>query len=434
MVNFILVLSALVLFHELGHYLAARYFGVTVESFSIGLGPRLMGFKRKGTDFKICLLPLGGYVKMAGQFAAEGTKADPGDLVSKPRWQRLIVVGMGPAFNFLLAVVLLTGLYMLRYEKTLYLDLEPRVDYVAVGSPAAVAGVLAGDIVRSIDGAPTATWQELLLESAIASGREVDLAVERDGSERLLRIEIPGDDSLRDLGDPGWFSAHAVALGSVLPGSPAESAGLRQGDELVSVDGVRVVAVRQAIDLIGSSAGRALAIEVDRGGTPETLEARAARSADGGAWQVGVRLLARHERTQARLALVPAVARSLTDNVAFTGLIFRTVRALVVGNVSVEALEGPVGIYQHTQDAAARGTADLIYLMALISVNLAVLNLLPVPVLDGGQIVLLLVESLLRRDVSLEVKHRITQVGLAFIVILFGIVMYNDIARQFFPP
>ena len=434
MVNFLIVLSVLVLFHELGHYLAARYFDVKVESFSIGFGPRLIGFRRNGTDFKICLLPLGGYVKMAGQSVIGEPTGEEGELLSKPRWQRLVIVGMGPAFNFVLAVALLTGLYMHQYERARFLEAEPRVGYVASGSAAEAGGVVPGDVVVSLGDVPTATWMDLYMATSLVSGRTADVVVERQGSPRRLRIDMPDLQPSRDEVDPGWTAPHGVLLAGVLRDSPASAAGLEPGDLLLSVDGVDIVAVQQVIDVIRDSGGKEVPVRVERSGGAEELLVRPTRDGEGEPWRVGVELRAQYERIAEPLPLPAALAQSTDDNMDFAGLIFRTIGALVVGQLSVDALEGPVGIYRHTQDAAARGPGVLIQLMAIISVNLGILNLLPIPVLDGGHILLLLVESALRRDVSVTVKNRIAQVGMFFIVVLFAIVMYNDLARQFFPP
>ncbi len=434
MVNFIIVLSVLVLFHELGHYVAARYFNVDVESFSIGFGPRLIGFRRNGTDFKICLLPLGGYVKMAGQTVTGEPTGEPGELFAKPRWQRLIIVGMGPAFNFLLAVGLLAGLYMFQYERAQFLDESPRIAYVVSGSQAEAGGLAADDVVVSVDGVPTQTWKDLYMAAALASGRSVDVAVRRNGTVRRLNIEIPDAEIDGSGFNPGWTPPQTVVVGDVMANSPAAAAGIEAGDRLVRIGGADIVASQQMIDIVSSSQGRELTFLVDRAGSQELLRFGAARDGDGGPWRVGVLLQADYERIVQPLSFRQAVVQSATDNLDFAGLIFRTVGALVVGNLSVKALEGPVGIYRHTQDAAERGAGGLVQLMAIISINLGILNLLPIPVLDGGQILLLLVESSLRRDVSVAVKNRITQVGVVFIMILFAIVMYNDLARQFSLP
>ena len=434
MVNFIVVLSVLVLFHELGHYVAARYFGVTVESFSIGFGPRILGIKKNGTDFKVCLLPLGGYVKMAGSTMVGPPTGDPGELTSKPRWQRLVIASMGPIFNFILAVGLLAGLYMYSFEQPVFLDEEARLGYVRPGSPAATAGLQPGDVIRSLDAASTATWKDLTLNAAIAARREVEVVYDRNGVLEKTRILIEGDDQMREPVDTGWSPAHRVRLGSTVAGSPAAQAGLRSGDMLASVDGVEVVAVEQFIQMVAGSEGRRLEISIDRDGERKMFSARANLDEASGNWRLGVMLGPQYESVNEPLAAGQALERSMNDNYGYAGLILQTLKNLFLGNLSLKTLEGPVGIYRHTQDAAAYGLGSLIQLMALISVNLGIINLMPIPVLDGGHIVLLTVESLLQRDVSEAMRNRITQAGMVFILLLFGMVMYNDVMRQIFSP
>ena len=434
MVNFIIVLSVLVVFHELGHYVAARYFGVTVESFSIGFGPRILGIRKNGTDFKVCLLPLGGYVKMAGSSMVGPSTGEPGELTSKPRWQRLIIASMGPVFNFILAVGLLAGLYMYSFEQPLFLDDEARLGYVRPGSPADAAGLRPGDVIRSLDGVPTATWKDLTLNAAIAARRQVEVVYDRQGALRETRILIDGDAEMREPVDTGWSPAHRVRLDSTAAGSPAAQAGLRSGDMIASVDGVEVVAVEQFVQMISGSAGRRIEIAVDRDGDRQMVAASAKLDETSGSWRLGVMLRPQYESVDEPLAAGPALERSLADNYGYAGLILRTLKNLVLGNLSLKTLEGPVGIYRHTQDAAAYGWGSLIQLMALISVNLAIINLMPIPVLDGGHIVLLTVESLLQRDVSEAMRNRITQAGMVLILLLFGMVMYNDVMRQILAP
>lgn len=434
MVNFIIVLSVLVLFHELGHHVAARYFGVTVESFSIGMGPRLFGVNWKGTDFKVCLLPLGGYVKMAGGAFVGTPTGDPGELLSKPRWQRLIIALMGPIFNFLLAIGLLAGMYMYSYERPLYTSAEPEIAYVQVDSAAAQAGLEAGDIIRSIDSTPTPTWQDVNMHVATIGRPGVPLTFERDGVARQAAITVAHDDQLRELPDPGWGPAEEVKLHSVEVGSPADEAGMEPGDVLERVDGVAIVSVRQVIDVVGASVGRALEFSLLRDGQPVTVAAKARVDEASGSWRMGVELRREFESVNDALPVGAALKRSLVDNYGFAGMILRTLRGLVLGQFSVKTLEGPVGIYRHTQSAASEGARPLILLMALISMNLGIINLMPVPVLDGGHIVLLVLETMLRRDVGEVARNRITQAGLLFILVLFGFVMYNDVMRYFFGP
>ncbi len=434
MVTFIIVLSILVLFHELGHYLAARLFDVRVESFSIGFGPRLIGFKRNGTDFMICLLPLGGYVKMAGGFGDGIAPIEPGDLSTKPRWQRLIIIMAGPVFNFVLALALLTGLYMHQFQRPEFLAEEARIGYVRPASPAAAAGIATGDVVRSIDSVPVEHWQSLYMVSTVAAQRSVPVEVERDGVLRHLILAVPGDDLMSEMPDIGWAPEGRVLLTDIVVGSPAAEAGIEPGDILLSIDGEPIVTTQQVVVTVGSAEGRALAVTVDREGTRRDFQVAPRFQEDAGAWRLGVGLRTEHDQISEPLSFQEAFRQSVKDNYGFAGMIVRTLRGLAVGQFSVKTLEGPVGLYRHTQEAAAIGFGSVILLMALISMNLGILNLAPIPVLDGGQILLLLVESLLRRDVSVAVRARITQAGIVLVLLLFGVVMYNDVMRQFFGP
>ena len=432
MVDFIIVLSVLVLFHELGHYLAARCFGVKVESFAIGFGPKLLGFERNGTDFKVCLLPVGGYVKMAGHVLAEEDTPDPNGLAAKPRWQRLVILAAGPAFNFILAVALLTGVYMHEYTRAAYLQESARIGYVTPGSAADRAGVRTDDVVLSIDGVRTPTWNDLILTSTITVGNETELILERDGAELNTSITIPELAGARGVPDPGWSAAHRVEVAELIPGLPAASAGMQVGDVFASIDGRRIISTEQVVRIVAASGGKTLPVEVERGRERRSLQLQPALQE--GAWRFGIMMRPIHERIQGQLPFGAAFGESLRENIGFASIIFRSIGKLFIGEMAVTNLEGPVGIYEHTQAAAAFGPVALIQLMALISVNLGVVNLAPVPVLDGGQILLLCIESALRRDVSAKVKQRITQAGLVFIILLFGVVMYNDVTRQFLWP
>lgn len=433
MVNFIIVLSVLVLFHELGHYLAARYFGVTVESFAIGIGPRVLGVKWNGTDFKFCLLPFGGYVKMAGSSMVGTPTGDPGELLAKPRWQRLIIASMGPIFNFGLAIALLVGLHMHSFQRPEYFTKEPLLYYVERGSDADKAGLQAGDLIRSVAGQATPTWLDLSFASVSAIFREVPIVFEREGVERESLITLSADPELRTPPDPGWHPHGTVWLGSVSNGSVAANAGLLGGDTILSVNGQRVVTVKHTADLINASKGEEVSILVLRHDDSRTeYKVRPQLDEPSGTWRIGVALRLYHPFINIPLPFWDAVDRSLEDNIGFAGLILRTLKGLIVGQFSVKTIEGPVGIYRHTQNAADQGLEAVIMLMAIISVNLGIVNLMPIPVLDGGHIMLLLIEILLRREVSEVARERIMLAGMLFIFLLFAVVMYNDVSRALF--
>ncbi len=432
MLAFLIVLSILVLFHELGHYIAARYFQVDVESFSIGFGPRLIGFKHNETDFKISILPLGGYVKMKGELIGESSE-DPNELLAKPRWQRLIIFAMGPIFNFILALVVLAGLYMYHFEQPEFLEREAQLGYVQPESAAAQAGLVTGDVIQSFDDSEITTWQGLMMATAMAVDRTVDVTYERNGSLFESRIKIPEDSVNPGAPDAGWFFQHKVALGEVLANSPAEAVGLQSGDLLLSMDGIEITSITQTVDVVQGSEGRDMEVLVERDNNQLAFTVQPKREGEAGNWRIGTQLQAVYPTILEDLSFTQAMQRSVETNYMYAGLIFKTLGALVTGNLSLKSLEGPVGIYQHTKDAASESLGALIQLMALISINLGIINLLPIPVLDGGHISMLFVEAAMRRDFSLTMKKRITQVGILFIVVLFGLVMYNDILRQFSP-
>lgn len=425
---FIFVLGVMVLIHELGHFWAARYFDVRVESFSFGFGPRLFGFRRGETDYKVCLLPLGGYVKMAGESIGEPT-GDPREFLSKPRWQRLIIAFMGPAFNGILAVALLVGLYMVRFERFSYWEDPAVVSQVIEDSSAEEAGIAAGDVIVSFDGAETPNWEAVRLAEIAAVERTVDVGLLRDGSRLDLSLTVEAD--RQGAGRAGWVPATDVRLDPI-EGSVAEAAGIEKGDILKAIDGKRILRVDEALEAIRSSEGRELQFEVERQGrnvrialTPLVDETA---SGDEKAYRIGAYISPK--RTVTKLGFFDAVAQSVEDNVNNATLIFGFLKGLFEQRMSAKSLEGPIGIARLSGEAARQGWSDLILLMSNISLNLGIFNLLPIPILDGGVILLLLAESVMRRDFSVAVKERFIQVGLVFLVLLFTFVMYNDILKS----
>ena len=432
-VAFVFVLGVMVLIHELGHFLAARYFDVRVETFSFGFGPRLFGFKRGDTDYRVCLFPLGGYVKMAGENIGEPTE-DPGEFMSKPRWQRMIIAVMGPVFNVVLALVLLTGLFMVRYQRLVFELEPPLIGYVSDHSAASRAGIQAGDLIVSIDGKETPAWETVRLIEIAAPLKTLRVTVERDGKRLEFPVTVEAEKS--GIGDAGWTEETPVRLGRTLPGLPAEKAGIQQGDMLLSLNGEKVNSWRQVPDSIQRSQDQPIELEVLR--NEKVVKMRLTpiydtSDAESPAWRIGVELSPDYERITTRLGFAEAVEQSVDYNVKNATLIFGFLAGLVEQRMSIKSLEGPIGIARLSGEAARAGWPPLIMLMAAISLNLGIFNLLPIPILDGGMITLLLLESLIRRDVSVAVKERIAQAGLVFILLLFAFVIYNDILKSL-PP
>jgi regulator of sigma E protease len=429
---FVFVLGIMIFVHEMGHFLAARYFDVRVDAFAFGFGPRLFGFRRGETDYKVCLLPLGGFVKMAGENVGEPT-GDPREFLSKPRWQRLIIVLMGPVFNVVLAVLLLAGLFMVRYERLAFLTEPPRLGYVETGSAAGQAGIREGDTILTIDGSPTPTWESVKWLEVAAANDEVVVTVERDGQ----RIDVPvmiGADPRTGVGDAGWSEAAPVRLEQVTPDLPAAKAGVQDGDILISINGEKIDSPRKVPAMIQAIGGNPATIEVLRDGRVHTLELTPVFiefEGSDAAWRIGVgRVTSEYERIQTRLSVAEAFRESINQNRNNATLIFRFLGGLIEQRMSPKSLEGPIGIARLSGDAARSGWPDLVMLMAAISLNLGIFNLLPIPILDGGGIALLLFEMVFRRDISVAVKERIVQVGLVFLMLLFAFVMYNDILKS----
>lgn len=429
MLAFIFVLGVMVVFHELGHYLAARYFKVRVESFAFGFGPRLFGFKHGGTDFKVCLLPLGGYVKMAGESFAVNT-GDPDELAAKPRWQRFIIMAMGPVFNFILAIALLAGLYMHSFERPAFLEAQPRIEHVQADTGAAEAGLQPGDLIRSLDGQAVETWQDVEIAAALTLNRTVPVEAERDGKLQTFQVFIAESSGNEGISYVGWGGGYDVILRKIENGSPSDTAGLQSGDLLRRMDGRDIRSTSQVVELIQAAAGEPLQMEIERGGEARAFAVTPEYSEIAGAWRIGVELFANWRMIESQLNFSEAFAQSIETNARACGLIFRLVGGLFSGAVSPRMLSGPIGIYEYSKEAADAGFTSLIELMALISMQLGIFNLFPIPILDGGQMLLLSVEGAMRRDVSLAVKERIIQVGLVLIVLLFGFVMYNDLVKK----
>ncbi|HEY2546458.1 MAG TPA: RIP metalloprotease RseP [Candidatus Acidoferrum sp.] len=435
-----LVLGVMVLIHEWGHFIVARLFKVRVDVFSIGFGPRLFGWKKGPTDYRVSALPLGGYVRMAGQDLSEVDSSDkpptgaPDELMSKPRWQRALISFAGPAVNLVFPIFLLTGLFaIVGVPYPAYLDapvhvtgLPPNTD----ASPSATTSPLkAGDTVLSINGVPTPTWEKALLALKDAgSAPTIKLEVEDAGAKRT--VELPA----KDLSDPSRVLGYAPIrpiIDQVAPGTPAERSGLREGDEITAVNGKKIVYWEQFREATQSSNGQSMTLDIVRKGQPVQLSVTPKKdAAESGqnVYQIGV--LPKDESLYKHVSFSESVKFAATGTYDTIGRTIDVVGKLFSGRVSIKQLQGPVGISHMAGQAVRRGPMDVIFLMVLISVNLGILNLLPIPILDGGNILLLGIEGIMRRDLSLSFKERFVQIGLVFLLVIFAVVMYNDILRR----
>ena len=426
----VIVLGVMILIHELGHFVAAKYFGIRVHVFSFGFGPRLFGFKYGETDYRVCVLPLGGYVKMAGENVTDEVSGSEDEFLSKPRWQRFVVAVMGPAMNILLAIGLLTGLYMYRYQKPAYQEGPALIGWVENDSPAAAAGFQPGDRIMRINERENPNWQDLEILVVSNPDQAMEVSVERNG-ETLTQTLKPRPQGRTQLGSAGWYPVMPAKLQAVEPDLPAADAGLKPGDEIVSINGAPIHFWPKVSEILQANEGKVLEIAYLRDGQPNTAHLTPVRgtaeSDPESKWRIGVAF--QNEVISRQLGFADALAESLATNQKFALLIFDFVGKIFRQEMSVRTLEGPIGIARLSGQAARQSWGDLMSLMAAISLNLGIFNLFPIPVLDGGVILLLLIEGTIRRDLDRRWKERITQVGFAFLMLIAVLVIYNDIVK-----
>jgi len=448
----LVVLGIMVLVHEFGHFITAKAFGVRVEVFSIGFGKRLFGFKRGDTDYRISLIPLGGYVKMSGETAGDGVPLvsetaaellpvpgdkDPGDFTNHPRWQRVLIGLSGPFANFILAFLLMTGLYMMHNEVPTFYSQSAIVDSVAANSAAAKAGIQAGDKIVQFDTEKNPTWEQVDIRAALDANSTIPVTVERAGQsvQTSLSIQNPGNSDEFDSTSLGLLPKvqdHPLQVDVIEPGMPAEKAGLKPKDIIAAVDGHTFTYVASFVAYLQQSAGSPVDLKVLRGGQTLNITVKPVLAENGkghDSYQIGF-AASRPPYTVEQLALPEAARRSAVFNLHNSGYIIEVLRKLFTRRSEVQNLSGPIGIARETGEAISMpGWQPIIGLMALISLNLGIFNLLPIPILDGGMILLLLIEGAMRRDLNQQFKERIYQVAFVVLILFAAFVMFNDITR-----
>jgi regulator of sigma E protease len=420
----------MILIHEFGHYAAAKLLGVRVEVFSIGFGKRLFGFRRGDTDYRIAAIPLGGYVKMSGENPMDERTDDPGEFMSHPRWHRFIIAIAGPAMNILFAVGLLTCVYMVRYEYPAVLDEPAVIGWVVQDTPAAKAGIQVGDRIVRIDGIENPTWEQVIPREALNPNQPLDVTIER-GGQTITKTIVPEPFGPNQMGSAGWAPKEpSFPITDLEPGMPAEKAGMKLGDEIVSVDGQPIAGLEAMIESLKRTKDKPIQITVMRDGKPLTFTVQPVLSNLKGdeRYRVGV---ASAPMKVSSLPLAAAFRRSVEQNKQGSLLILELVQKMVQRKISIRSIEGPIGIGRAAGQAASRkGWTPLLELTAGISLNLGIFNLLPIPIMDGGVILLLFVESLIRRDINLRIKERIYQAAFVFLVLFAVMVIYNDVVKM----
>jgi regulator of sigma E protease len=432
LVAFLFVLGVLIFVHELGHFVMARRVGVRVLKFSLGFGPRLVGFKRGDTEYVISAVPLGGYVKMAGENPDDPRSGRDDEFLSKSKWERFQILIMGPLMNLILAVVVTAGVLMNGADIPAYQSKPPVVGHVTSDSPAAKAGIQRGDRIVTVAGREVDTWEQFFINVGTRAGRETEIGVLRNGKQFTVRA-TPAPQTKFEIGDIGVFPDTHPLVGALLPGGAAEKAGLKAGDAIHRVDGAPITLPQQLISAVSKKANTPVTIAIVRDGSPLDVtvvpEANAGRcpSLPTGTGCIGISI--GEEVTRIKPGPIDAIVMSVKRNYESAGLIFMTIGQLITRETSTRQLMGPLAIAELSGQSAEQGLVALFALMASISLNLGLLNLLPIPVLDGGHIFIMALEGLARRDFSLRVKEKMFLAGFAVLVMLMVTVIYNDLTR-----
>jgi regulator of sigma E protease len=438
-----IVLGIMVLVHEFGHFAVAKLCGVRVEVFSIGFGKRLFGYQHGDTDYRLCLLPLGGYVKMAGDTPGEAPTGDSGEFNAHPRWQRVLIALAGPIANFILAFVLITGVAMFHNEVQQYLSSGlAQTDYIVANTPIARTGIHSGDTIVHYDSIENPTWEQIAERSLLNLNQTVPFSFIHDGqrTDTTLFIESKAgaeNFAFDTLGFVPRMQNTPVEVAELEPNMPAARAGLQPKDRIATIDGLALHSVEALLAYMQDQAGKPANLSVLRSqpsGQPQTLPIQVtpelAPLPDGTKdFRLGFVPIQPPVKVE-KLPLGKAMVVSWNTNLKYSTLIVEVVKGMFTRHVSVRSLNGPIGIGQRVHEAVEMpGWTPVINLMAYISINLAIMNLLPFPVLDGGMITFLGIESIIRRDINQEVKERIYQVAVVCLLIFGAFVIFNDLSK-----
>jgi regulator of sigma E protease len=398
---------------------------VRVLTFSLGFGPKLINIKRGGTEYCISAIPLGGYVKMAGENPEDNRTGAPDEFLSKGKWQRFQVLVAGPIMNLLLAFVVMAVVLYKGAQVPAYEQQAVVIGTFSETSPAVKAGLKPGDQIVSVDGKPVDTWDQFWMSILAKAKRPVALDFVRDGRPGQVTV-VPEGQGKYELGDIGIQPLVHPQVLEVSPGSAASAAGLQKGDIVLAAAGQSNVSRERLVEIIKTSEGKPLQLQIERADAVQPV--MVTPKLVGGVLMIGAQLSPFEVRT-VEPGPLEAMKLSAAKNWEWTRQIAETLAGLFTRTTSVKQLMGPVAIADLSGSAAEAGWISLFTLMAMISLNLGLLNLMPIPVLDGGHIFILGMEGLARRDFSMRVKEKMLLAGFVLLLALMVTVIYNDLMR-----
>jgi len=422
---FLIVFGILVFIHEFGHFLTAKLVGIRVEVFSFGYGKRLFGVKKGHTDYRISVLPMGGYVKFLGEGVYEPGKAlEPDDFAAKTRLQRFLVIIMGPVMNIVLAIFIVAGINMVGVDSPEYQDQAPVIGWIEPDSPAAKADLKPDDLILAINGRKTATWSDVEFAVGTKPDRLLSLNIQRAG--QAVRVPLQTESRTKyDMGYAGFFGKILTQIQMVAPGSAAEKGGLRQGDVIKAINGEPVYFYR-FIQIVEANPDKECAFLIERDGQEMSLAVTPRR--EGTVGKVGV--YQRAKSVIKKYAFFPAIGQSFRENKRLAFLVIDFLKNLVTGQASARQLGGPLEIANFSYAALKMGFLALMNWIAVISLQLGILNLFPIPVFDGGQLFVLIIEGIIRRDLNPKARQIWMQIGFVIFVVLIAFVILNDIVKR----
>ncbi len=422
-IYFLIVIGILVFVHEFGHFIMAKRAGVRVEKFSLGMGPKLFGYKKGDTEYVLSALPLGGYVKMAGENPDEEPTGAADEFQSKTVWQRAKIAATGPLTNILLAFLIMPFVFMVGT----YTLGSAVVGFVEKGSPAEQAGFKVGDVIKKINGRTIVDWEKAEMLIAVNPDTDIKVVIDRNGESTTITLR-PKLDSEHNIGTSGLYPDIPVEVGKLKAGFPAEKAGVKVNDKIVAVDGKTVYYWNQFSTLIKDSQGKKLELTVEREG--KRLPVMVTPIEDSGRYVIGVEPIVR--MIFKKYGFFESLSLGFDKTVEFIDVTFITLKKLLTFGLSIKTLGGPVMIAQMSGRAAAAGLSAFLSLLAMISISLGILNLLPIPVLDGGLILFLIIEAIRKKPLSRKVMEVSQSIGAAVLITLIAVVSYNDVMRMFF--
>lgn len=421
---FAIVFGILVFVHEFGHFFMAKLVGVRVEVFSWGYGKRLFGIKKGDTDYRVSVFPMGGYVKFSGQDALSAGGLKPHDFMGKKRWQRFLVLVMGSVMNIALAVVLVSFINMVGVTVPEYQEQKPVIGWIEPGSPAERSSLKIDDEILSINNKKTKTWADVELAVGSKPKKMINLEIKR--REKVLMVELMTESRTRhEMGYAGFLGKILTQVMMVSPGSPAEKGGLEPGDIIMAINSEPVY-YYQFVEIIQSNAEKQLEFLIER--DDETLTLNITPRREG---KIGVLGIYQSQKSVVRkYGLFSSIVQSVNKNTKLAFLVVNFIKDLITGEASTRQLGGPIEIANISYVAFKMGFLAMVVWIAFISLQLGILNLIPIPVLDGGQIFVLVLEGIFRRDFSSKVKQIVIQIGFAIFIVLIAFVILNDVQKR----